>query len=357
MEVETILRLLKNSGFHGLRVDTQNIYMEDPTCILRAFETFVDYAWLAISVITTLLIFGWGIALIRGAKYDNMLTNVRNLILIFGTLAIAKPIINFIYGQDLFARGCKIITVSIEDTQKLLDARNEKLKNRGQFDLYENISIYDSGAKYTEEELAAAEAQDNSSNTSDITQNPTTDGTAGGGGGSGGISTATATSGGGTSSGTASGNMGGSTPISATAEGQNVIYHMADDSKHRKSGGTRAWRNTNPGNIRYGKFAKKAGAIGKAGGFSVFPDEATGQKAIESLLLTNNYRNLTVAAAISKYAPPVENDTAAYQRNLEKMTGISINKRISDLTPAELSSVAGAIRKVEGWDEGKTERL
>ncbi|MBQ8255923.1 MAG: hypothetical protein IJY99_03090 [Alphaproteobacteria bacterium] len=351
METGTILRLLKNSGFHGLRVDAQNIYMEDPTCILRAFETFVDYAWVAISVITALLIFGWGISLILGAKYDNMLTNVRNLILIFGTLTIAKPIINFIYGQDLFARGCKIITVSIEDTKKLLDARNEKLKNRGQFDLYENMSIYDSGAKYTDAELAAGESQNNDAIAADIMQKVNPDGGGSTGGGT------TATPGGVTSTGSTGFNGSGVMPTSATEEGKNVVYHMPDGSKQRKSDGTRAWRNTNPGNIRYGNFAKRAGAIGKAGGFSVFPDEATGQKAIESLLTTDTYKNLTVAAAISKYAPPVENDTAAYQRNLEKMTGISINKRISDLTPAELSSVAGAIRKVEGWGEGKIERL
>ena len=146
-------------------------------------------------------------------------------------------------------------------------------------------------------------------------------------------------------------------PTSASEEGKNVIYHMPDSSKYRKSEGTRAWKNTNPGNIRYSNFTKSAGAIGKAGGFSVFPDEATGQQAIEKLLKTDSYNKLTVAGAISRYAPPVENDTASYQRNLEKMTGISVNKRMADLTPEELSRVAGAIKKIEGWREGKTERL
>lgn len=348
MEIETILRLLKNSGFHGLRADAQNIYMEDPTCILRAFETFIDYAWLAISFITALLIFGWGIALIRGAKYDNMLTNVRNLILIFGTLTIAKPIINYIYGDDLFGRGCNIITVSIDNTKKLLDARNEKLKNKNQFDLYENISIYDSGAKYSEEELNAADAEADDELSAIIQQ---TEGTA-----SATNNESTTTPG--VASVDTSGQGGsGTMPTSATEEGKNVIYHMPDGSKYRKSSGTRAWRNTNPGNIRYGNFSKNAGAIGKAGGFSVFPDESIGQKAIEKLLLSSNYKNLTVANAISKYAPPVENDTAAYQRKLEKLTGISINKRISELTPSELSSVANAIKIIEGWQTGKTERL
>ena len=44
MNTTTILQLLKNSGFHGLRADAEFIYMEDPSCILRSFETFINYA-------------------------------------------------------------------------------------------------------------------------------------------------------------------------------------------------------------------------------------------------------------------------------------------------------------------------
>lgn len=346
MEVENILKLLKNAGFQGLRADTQNIYMEDPSCVLRAFETFIDYAWMGVIAVTALLIFGWGIALIRGSKYDSMLMNIRNLILILGSLAITKPILNAIYGNDLFARGCKIITISIEETQKLLDARNEKLKSRDQYDLYESINIYDSGAKYSEEELAGDEPVNPDDVIAEMQQTTNTNSNT--------SETATSPS---ASVGTPGFNGSGVMPINATEEGQNVIYHMPDGSKNRKSNGTRAWRNTNPGNIRYGKFAQGAGAIGKAGGFSVFPDEPTGQKAIESLLKTDSYNKLTVAGAISRYAPPVENDTAAYQRHLEKLTGISINKRMSELTADELSRVAGAIKKIEGWKEGKIDRL
>lgn len=43
-----------------------------------------------------------------------------------------------------------------------------------------------------------------------------------------------------------------------------------------RSGGTKAWRNNNPGNMIYSAkgFAIRHGAIGKAGGMAVFPSEA-----------------------------------------------------------------------------------
>lgn len=55
-----------------------------------------------------------------------------------------------------------------------------------------------------------------------------------------------------------------------------VIYKDCDGNSWTWSGGTRAWRNNNPGNIRDGKFTRRCGAIGAAGGFAIFPDYKTG---------------------------------------------------------------------------------
>ena len=55
---------------------------------------------------------------------------------------------NLIYGDDLFARGCRTISVPISEMNRLLDARNAKLKSRDEYDLYEDFDIYDSGAVY-----------------------------------------------------------------------------------------------------------------------------------------------------------------------------------------------------------------
>lgn len=145
-----------------------------------------------------------------------------------------------------------------------------------------------------------------------------------------------------------------STASKAKASNNDVIYTAPDGTQFRRTGGTRAWRNMNPGNIRYSDFAKRAGAIGEAGGFAVFPDEETGMRAISQLLRSDSYNRLTVAGAISRYAPPVENNTAAYHKQIQDLTGLSINRRMSDLNDAELSRVANAIRQIEGWKQGRT---
>ena len=329
-------RLLKNSGFHNLRADSDFIYMEDPACILRAFETFIEYAWIVIVFFTGLLILGWAITLIRGAKYDNILVNMRNLILIFGGLALVKPVMNLVYGDDLFAHACRTIAVSHTQVQELLESRYAKLAKYNPNQLYENLVIQDSGATKHDEQADTQlppETQIVEITQTDVitpnVQSQTDNST---------VNVA-------------------SLAISATESENDVIYNMPDGSRIKRSGGTRAWRNSNPGNIRYSKFSIKVGAIGQAGGFAVFPDEATGMYAIETLLRTDSYNKLTVAGAISRYAPPSENDTAAYHRNIERLTGLSINKRMADLTPAELTMVAKAIRQIEGWKEGTTQRI
>lgn len=132
-----------------------------------------------------------------------------------------------------------------------------------------------------------------------------------------------------------------------------VVYTRANGKRFKRSGGTRAWRNNNPGCLRYSDFTKQLGAVGRAGGFAVFPDEETGERAIATLLRSDAYRNLTMAQAIYKYAPPHENNTRNYNARLRKMTGLSSSMRIRDMNDAQLAKVVQAIRVVEGWREGK----
>jgi hypothetical protein len=147
MNTDTVIRLLRNSGFYGIVVNTDSVIVEDPSCIIRSFEIFAHYAWIAISVLTGLLFAGWGVSMIRGAQHD-FFTNMRNLALILGILTATGPIINYVYGDDLFARGCRQITIPIADINRMLAAREEKLAERDQMDLYEEFDIYDSGADY-----------------------------------------------------------------------------------------------------------------------------------------------------------------------------------------------------------------
>ena len=132
-----------------------------------------------------------------------------------------------------------------------------------------------------------------------------------------------------------------------------VGYTMYEDEV--RLGGTLAWRNNNPGNIRPGQFTDSHGAIGKGWGFAVFPNEATGMAAIVALLKTQTYQSLTLKGAIFKYAPPSDNNNSdAYVGFIKKQTGLDPNRLMSSLSDSELEAMAGAIRTVEGWKAGTT---
>lgn len=73
-------------------------------------------------------------------------------------------------------------------------------------------------------------------------------------------------------------------------------------------------RNNNPGNIRSSTAQKWRGEIGSNRGFVVFDTAINGIRAL-ALLLGNYERKYglnTVRAIITRWAPPSENNTAAY---------------------------------------------
>src|SRR5256885_11358908 len=87
------------------------------------------------------------------------------------------------------------------------------------------------------------------------------------------------------------------TLISASVKGTKVTYRSDDGKETFRKGGSRAWRNNNPGNISKGKFANDHGAIGGDSRFAIFPDEATGKNAIVALLKTAKYASLSLKSA------------------------------------------------------------
>ncbi len=323
MNTATILRLLTNAGFHNVSVDANFVYVEDPACVLRSFEVFVEYVWVAIAIATGFMLTGWAISIIRGAKTDNLFVNFRNIILLFAILTAVRPIMNVVYGGDFFALGCKTLSMPIDKVNELLELREDQLSSLNEDGIYENIEIYD--YEKINEPRNDAQEEYNTPQDAEQPQTPT--------------------------------QTEEILPVMATESGKNVIYHMPQGNKIKHIDGSRSWRNNNPGNIRYSNFTKKAGAIGKAGGFSVFPHKDIGMKTIEALLQTDSYYTKSIKEAISRYAPPSENDTAAYYNRLSKLTGLPIDKKISDLTPEEMHKVAQAIQTIEGWKVGEIERM
>ena len=82
-----------------------------------------------------------------------------------------------------------------------------------------------------------------------------------------------------------------------------IVYEYPDGSVELRTGGTLAWRANNPGNVQYGKFAQKQGAIGQfSNGVAIFPGTEHGNKAMETLLSGPSYRGLTVDQVVARYS-------------------------------------------------------
>lgn len=135
--------------------------------------------------------------------------------------------------------------------------------------------------------------------------------------------------------------------------GTNRMYVGNDGNIYEASGGSRAWRNNNPGNIEYGKFARDNGAIGSDGRFAMFPDITTGFNAMADLLSTNSYQKLTIEGAINRYAPPNENNVENYLKSIERQTGFSRSTPMNNLSKDNLLKLAKAMTKHEGNTVGK----
>lgn len=140
----------------------------------------------------------------------------------------------------------------------------------------------------------------------------------------------------------------------ASRQGQIVLIKRPDGTTEIRKGGSRAWRNNNPGNIGYGPFAKRHGAIGRDGSMAIFPDEATGEAASRALLNGPDYSSLTIDQAIAARTPDnVDgNDTKRTQRLVRQFSGLPGDAIIEHLSPDEKQRLYSAIRRSEGWSPG-----
>lgn len=131
-----------------------------------------------------------------------------------------------------------------------------------------------------------------------------------------------------------------------------IVYTDAEGRKEIREGGSRAWRNCNPGNIRKGDFSINCGAIGDDGSFAIFPSEDIGMKAIITLFRSQAYINLSLKDAIFRYAPPNENNSAAYLNFINTNTGIAVTTPLNTLKAQDFQKIAKFIQIVEGWEKG-----
>ncbi|MDR2268914.1 MAG: hypothetical protein LBD94_01900 [Rickettsiales bacterium] len=291
MDAAAIAQSLGKSGYQVLGIEGGAVILEDPTCIIRNLSDFIDFAWIVMGLLAMILLFGWGIALIRAAEIK-IIDNLRNLFLLFSGLAVIPALVGFLLDKG--ALECRQLKISVSEINRVLAMKDANFGETG-----------GGNAPVTVNEAPSYDSPIVSSGAS-----------------------------------------------VATGSGD-VAYVDAEGNRYVRVGGTRAWRNNNPGNIRYSEFSRSQGAIGEAGGFAVFPDERTGANAIGALLRTDSYNSLTIFGAINRYAPPFENDTAAYQRRVEQLTGLPGGTPMNQLNNEQLQRVVNAIRVVEGWVPGQ----
>ena len=144
--------------------------------------------------------------------------------------------------------------------------------------------------------------------------------------------------------------------VMTAGAGFNVLQ-LADGTIQKRTG-DRNWRNNNPGNLEFGAIAKKFGALSSDGRFAIFPSYTAGREAAKELLFSSSkYAGLNIGQAISKYAPPSENNTAKYIRDVTKALGVSADTPMMALDPGQQDSMLAAMQSVEGSKVGKIEVL
>lgn len=109
----------------------------------------------------------------------------------------------------------------------------------------------------------------------------------------------------------------------------------------------RGIRNNNPGNIdrtaeRWQGMAADQSSDSR---FVVFSAPVWGLRALAKVLLSYQRKHglCTPAAIIGRWAPPVENDTGAYARQVAKALGVGVGDQIDLQQPETLQRILPAI--------------
>ena len=111
----------------------------------------------------------------------------------------------------------------------------------------------------------------------------------------------------------------------------------------------RGIRNNNPGNLN---FAHQAGAVlepGPNARFARFPTAEAGLEALRDQLTRYIVRDGidTVTGIISKWAPPTENNTAAYIRGVAHALGAEPDDKLGQPNPKLIAGLMSAIIRFE----------
>lgn len=145
-----------------------------------------------------------------------------------------------------------------------------------------------------------------------------------------------------------------------------VTYHYDDGRTVVYEGGSRSWRNNNPGNLR-GAVDRRVGV--DADGFDIYPDLQTGEATRRRMFEPGGkyYGYGSVRQVLgglrdkkgqvikgTAYAPSDDgNSPDTYAGNIKVLAKIDVDhKKIADLTSEERDSLENAMKRIERWRTG-----
>lgn len=111
----------------------------------------------------------------------------------------------------------------------------------------------------------------------------------------------------------------------------------------------RGIRLNNPGNIEKGLNWKGLADIQPDERFAAFVSPEYGIRAICKVLQTYNtkYKIKTITGIVNRYAPPHENPTARYAKNVSDWTGFGLKEPLDFTSQVTLAKLAKAITRQE----------
>jgi len=148
--------------------------------------------------------------------------------------------------------------------------------------------------------------------------------------------------------------------------GPGFIDVKTADGKLLRRTGNANWRMNNPGNLRPSPWTKQqpgyvgVGDAGPSGQFAVFATLEDGIAAKKKLLFDprSKYYNLSIADAITRYAPPSDNNaTSSYIQTVVQATQASPQTPLNKLSSAQQDRMLAAINRVEGFKVGQVKPL
>lgn len=122
---------------------------------------------------------------------------------------------------------------------------------------------------------------------------------------------------------------------------QQSVANVANAANGTPGNAPMGIRNNNPGNLRPG------------GNFAQYPDMQAGLTALDNNLQSYGKQGInTVAGVISKWAPPNENDTNAYIKDVSQRLGVDPNQKIDLTNPLVRQSLSTMIALHENGPSG-----